>query len=59
VVVISVILALGVMKIYDEPVRDWLKRIWLKGEQRLPLWLKVSACTLALSALAVWLVFGL
>jgi peptidoglycan/LPS O-acetylase OafA/YrhL len=59
VVVISVILALGVMKIYDEPVRDWLKRTWLKGEQRLPLWLKVSACTLALSALAVWLVFGL
>ena len=56
VVILSVILAWGVVKIYDEPVRDSLKRTWLKGEQKLPLWLKISAGTLALAAVAVWII---
>ena len=30
VVFMSIILAWGVLKIYDEPVREWLKEHWLK-----------------------------
>ncbi|MGN0196131.1 MAG: acyltransferase family protein [Candidatus Cryptobacteroides sp.] len=30
VVFISIVLAWGVMKIYDEPVREWLREHWLK-----------------------------
>ena len=30
VVFMSVVLAWGVLKIYDEPVREWLKEHWLK-----------------------------
>ena len=56
VVILSVVLAWGIVKIYDEPVRDWLKRTWLKGEQKLPLWLKISGGTLALAAVAVWII---
>ncbi len=56
VVILSVVLAWGIVKIYDEPVRDWLKRTWLKGEQKLPLWLKISGGTLAAAALAVWII---
>ena len=30
VVLLSVVLAWGLLKVYDEPVRDWLKEHWLK-----------------------------
>ena len=30
VVFLSIVLAWGVLKIYDEPVREWLKEHWLK-----------------------------
>ena len=30
VVVMSVVLAWGLLKVYDEPVREWLKEHWLK-----------------------------
>ena len=30
IVFLSIVLAWGVMKVYDEPVRDWLKEHWLK-----------------------------
>ena len=33
VVFLSVILAWGVLKIYDEPVREWLKEHWLKRKK--------------------------
>lgn len=55
VVILSIILAWGVMKTYDEPVRDFLKKNWLKGEQRLPLWLKITGGALAVLAAAVCL----
>ena len=53
--ILSVILAWGVLKTYDEPVRDFLKKNWLKGEQRLPLWLKITGGALAVLADIVWL----
>ena len=34
VVFLSIVLAWGVLKIYDEPVREWLKEHWLKGHRR-------------------------
>ena len=34
VVFISIILAYGLLKIYDEPVREWLKEHWLKRNTR-------------------------
>ena len=36
---------------YDEPVRKWLTEHWLKGEQKLPRWLKITGCTMAVLAL--------
>lgn len=30
IVFLSIVLAWGVLKVYDEPVRDWLKEHWLK-----------------------------
>ena len=27
---ISILLAYGLLKVYDEPVREWLKEHWLK-----------------------------
>ena len=30
-----IVLALGMLKIYDEPVREWLKEHWLKGKRQL------------------------
>lgn len=56
VVIMSVILAWGVLKVYDEPVREWLKKNWLKGEQRLPLWMKISGGVLAIAAVVVWVI---
>ena len=47
----AIIMAYGVFKMYDEPVRKWLTEHWLKGEQRLPRWLKITGCTLAVLAL--------
>ena len=49
--IMSIILAYGLFKVYDEPVRKWLTEHWLKGEQRLPSWLTISGCTLAVLAL--------
>ena len=34
VVFLSIVLAWGVLKIYDEPVREWLKEHWLKGKRQ-------------------------
>ena len=51
VFIFSILLAYGTYKIYDAPVREWLKNHWLRGEQRLPRWVKVSGCTLAILAL--------
>ena len=34
IVFLSVILAYGLFKIYDEPVREWLKEHWLKRNKR-------------------------
>ena len=33
VVFLSIVLAWGVLKIYDEPVREWLKEHWLKRKK--------------------------
>ena len=30
-----IVLAWGVLKIYDEPVREWLKEHWLKGKRQI------------------------
>ena len=35
VVFLSIVLAWSLLKIYDEPVREWLKEHWLKGKKRL------------------------
>lgn len=51
----SILLAYGMFKMYDEPVREWLKNHWLKGEQRLPKWLKVTGLALGLFALVLGL----
>lgn len=51
VFILAIILAYGTFKIYDEPVREWLKNHWLKGEQKLPTWLKTVGCTMAVLAL--------
>lgn len=53
VVVMSVLLAWALLKLYDEPVREWLKNHWLRGEQKLPLWLKITMVVLAVSAIVV------
>jgi len=34
VVIFSVLMAYGLLKIYDEPVRKWLTEHWLKGKKR-------------------------
>ena len=34
VVFLSIVLAWGVLKIYDEPVREWLKEHWLKRRKQ-------------------------
>ena len=47
----AILLAWGVFKAFDEPARKWLTDHWLKGEQRLPLWIKVTAIVLVLSAI--------
>ena len=49
----AVILAWGVFKAYDEPTRQWLTDHWLKGEQKLPMWLKVTAGALVVAAIAL------
>ena len=33
VVVMSILLAYGLLKAYDEPVREWLKNHWLKRKK--------------------------
>ena len=49
----AVILAWGVFKAYDEPTRKWLTDHWLKGEQKLPMWLKITAGALIVAAAAL------
>ena len=49
----SIILAFGVFKAFDEPARQWLTDHWLKGEQKLPLWIKVTAGALIAAAVAL------
>jgi len=31
---LSIVLAWGLLKVYDEPVREWLKEHWLKRKTR-------------------------
>ena len=47
----SIILAWGVFKAFDEPARQWLTAHWLKGEQKLPMWIKVTACLMVGAAI--------
>ena len=49
----AIILAWGVFKAFDEPARQWLTDHWLKGEQKLPMWLKVTAGLLVAAAAAL------
>ncbi len=56
VIILSIILAWCLLKVFDEPVREWLKKTWLKGEQRLPLWMKISGGVLIVVAVAVWII---
>lgn len=49
----AVILAWGVFKAYDEPTRKWLTDHWLKGEQKLPMWLKITTGVLVVAAIAL------
>jgi len=57
VFVFSILLAYGMLRIYDEPVREWLKNHWLKGEQKLPGWVKATGITLVSLALVAGLYF--
>ena len=50
---LAIILAWGVFKAYDEPTRQWLTDHWLKGEQKLPMWLKITAGALVVAAVAL------
>lgn len=34
VIFISVVIARGLLKVYDEPVRKWLTENWLKGKKQ-------------------------
>jgi len=34
VVFMSILLAWGLFKVYDEPVREWLKEHWLKRKSK-------------------------
>lgn len=47
----SIILAWGVFKAFDEPSRKWLTEHWLKGEQKLPIWIKATAGVLVIAAI--------
>lgn len=49
----AIILAWGVFKAFDEPARQWLTDNWLKGERKLPMWLKVTAGLLVAAAVAL------
>lgn len=49
----AIILAWGVFKAFDEPARQWLTDHWLKGERKLPMWLKVTAGLLVAAAAAL------
>lgn len=53
----AIILAYGVLKIYDEPTRKWLTEHWLKGEQRLPAWTKITGGVAAVLALCIGLYY--
>ena len=55
VVVFSILMAYALLKMYDEPVRAWLRDHWLQGEQRLPRWVLVSGGVLGVAALVVGL----
>ncbi len=55
VLVLAILMAWALLKAFDLPVRDWLTKHWLKGEQKLPAWVKVSGAALAVSALCVGL----
>lgn len=59
VFVMSILMACALMKAFDEPVREWLKNHWLKGEQKLPLWVKTTGGVLIAAALAIVFVFAL
>ena len=47
----SIILAWGLLKAFDEPSRKWLTEHWLKGEQKLPTWIKLTAGMLVVTAI--------
>ena len=49
----AIILAWGVFKACDEPARQGLTDHWLKGERKLPMWLKVTAGLLVAAAAAL------
>ena len=49
----SIIVAWGVFKAFDEPARKWLTDNWLKGKQRLPMWIKITAGALVVAAVAL------
>lgn len=57
VFVLAIILAWGTYKMYDVPVRQWLTEHWLKGEQKLPLWLKIVGGAAAVAALVAGIYF--
>lgn len=59
VFVMSILMACALMKAFDEPVREWLKNHWLKGEQKLPLWVKATGGVLIAAVLAIVVVYAL
>jgi peptidoglycan/LPS O-acetylase OafA/YrhL len=34
IIFMSIVLAYGLLKVYDEPVREWLKEHWLKKRSK-------------------------
>ena len=52
VFILSVLMAWALAKAYDQPVREWLKNHWLKGEQQLPVWLLATGGALIAVAVA-------